>query len=57
MSTNEISEHCFENDGAYVVITETKAEVLEIKDQEIMFTYFKLKIPKRAKRLEIIFLG
>ena len=61
MSFREMLEksdkNCFEYDGAYILISETKAEIVYVREGKIKSSYFKLKIPKRLKRHEIIYLG
>jgi hypothetical protein len=50
-------KNCFEYDGAYILISENMAEIVYVREGQVKSSYFKLKIPKRLKRHEIIYLG
>jgi hypothetical protein len=50
-------QDCFEYDGDYIIISDTKVQVVNVRNGQVKSTYFKHKINKRYKRNEIIFLG
>ena len=52
----QAEKDCYEYDGDYILITDNKVRVVNVRNGQIRNTYFKHKINKKYIRSETIFL-